>query len=198
MRKNTLLAIISTTFLVVSTLPATAIATGSGWSGKIPRSYYNQGYGDFPPENIEQQLFENRPKPEPIDPPVTTEAEPATQPTTLAAPQPQTNASTTQQYAQPYNPYGGYGYGTHGYQQPNANQYYGNYGYDRYRNYGRNRYRNSGWNAPWDNNNFSFSGPWDNGSWGGNRGGNNWEPWNNNSSGFSMPWGGDKKGWGFW
>lgn len=137
------------------------------WSGNQSYRSYNQGYGDFPPVDIEEQLFgkpdtgevaeENAPK---ID----------SQPGNAA---PATNNNQPVSNPAP-------NYSQQNYQYPAYNRYAQG---RRYAPSGRQNYnRNTGFNGPWNNNGSSFSGPWN------NRGSNFSGPWNNNGSSFSGPW----------
>lgn len=169
------------------------------WVQKQPRGYYNQGYGDFPPSDLEQRLLKERPT-EPIakDSESTSAAtdqsaaSASSQVAQQTAPQAAQQVPAAQapaaagQYQYPYGqyqyPYGQYQggqyqsgqYQGYGQQYPG---YYGGYpGYGNYGNYPR-RKKNKG---------FSFSGsPFD------------WDDdgpfdWGNNS--WDRPWGGSNRG----
>lgn len=160
----------------------------AAWTGDKLHRGYNQGYGDFPPMDIDRKLSgagNDYKAPEPSKP-VDNSA---------SAPAPAPVANQTQNYS-PQN-----------YQQPAySSQNRGNYYYpptnQRYN-------RNTSFNGPWNNNSTGFSGPWNNrgssfsGPWNNNRsgyGGGPWNnsgsnfsgPWDNNGSNFSMPWGGNR------
>lgn len=171
------------------------------WSQKHPYGGYNQGYGDFPPVDIDQQLSGN------ADKNATTQSQ--------SKPVPNTGASINQQPATTNSTRN-----TTGQAPPQSVQQpaYGGY----YQNYQRppgaqpnNRQTNfsgpwnnsrSGFSGPWNNNNgSSFSGPWNNrgssfgGPWNsGNNGSSFSGPWNNNGSNFSAPWNNNRSGFSPW
>ena len=160
----------------------------AAWTGDKLHRGYNQGYGDFPPMDIDKKLsgagndYKVPESSKPVD-------------NSAPAPAPAPVANQTQNYP-PQN-----------YQQPAySSQNRGNYYYpptnQRYN-------RNTSFNGPWNNNSSGFSGPWNNrgssfsGPWNNNRsgyGGGPWNnsgsnfsgPWDNNGSNFSMPWGGNR------
>ncbi len=164
----------------------TAGSVLADWSGNQSQRGYNPGYGDFPPEDIEQRLFaELENNTEKTDTSALTGNSTSNPPTASMPP----HAAAQHNYQSPaYNPYAG---------QRNANPYNN---YNRYPGaYGNNR--NMNFSGPWNNNNSGFNMPWGNNSWGNNSWGNNgnsmpWNnnssfsgPWNSNGSSFSMPWG---------
>lgn len=196
--------------LPVVCLLCTSFSTGSviaGWEGKIPKGYYNQGYGDFPPLNIEQTLFEHLTtadtpeKSEPLDTNSTSSNQ----------------AVIPQTYNNPVQSYSGQNYS--GQNRQNAQQpAYGRY--EQRRNHKqpntRKNNRSANFNGPWNSNGSSFSGPWNNrgsgfnppgfsgsgfdgpgfnGSRNNNRSGFS-GPWNNSGPGSSMPWGNSGPGFG--
>ena len=170
------------------------------WSGDRQHRSLNPGYGDFPPEDIDEQLFgqlrENNALPtEPAD-------------STIPEDIDQPASSYTQQYpaqqgtypptnTDNYAPVTGNPGNTN---QANANPVtppmYGSAQNYPYRNNMANRGprdNRSSFSGPWNNNGSSFSGPWNNrgssfsGPWN-NRGSNFSGPWNNRGSDFSNPW----------
>ncbi len=176
-RKYLLITCIATSFLSAS--PAQA-----DWSGKASQQRYNNQFGDFPPENIDQHIqnsldnYEASTKPAPAQ--STNQVDPG-----------QSVRMPAQNYQQPYRQYS---------PQGNYNQRPSNY---------RNSYNapmgnNTSFSGPWNNNGSNFSMPWgnNNGSgmsmpWGNNNGSSNSMPWgNNNGSNFSMPWGNNNGNYG--
>lgn len=180
-------------------------ASAADWEVEQPKGYYNKGYGDFPPSDIEQRQFQDLPRDEKIANKAAREKQVATStqssqaassqaqtsqqqaaaPTTATqgtntAAQQQTTANTT------YNPYGTY---YPGYQYP-AGGYYG-YGYPGYGyGYRPHRKKHKGFNfsgSPFD---WDDDGPF-------NFGSNSWDrPWGNRSwgrdRGWSRPFGRDR------
>ena len=142
-----------------------AASSFADWSQKHPYGGYNQGYGDFPPLDIDQQLSRSD------DKNTTEQSQPqATQSTGANATQPAATSNMVQNNAaRPAQP---------ALQQPAYSGYYQNqmpYGARPYR-------RNTGYYGPWNNSRSGFSGPW-------NTNGSSFTvPWSNNRSGFS-PWG---------
>ncbi len=166
---NQFVAVFCTLAGVLSTAPVLA-----DWSYDGSKFKHNQQFGDFPPENIDQQLLENRyiEEPEPIP--------------TLEDKQTRTNQGQTRQAE------AGTGNQVDVYSAPQSaaqqvyTPYYGGYNQAYNRSpYGNNTQWNNrgpGYNAPWGNNRSSFGGPWN-----GNGSGFSM-PWGNNNSGFSGPW----------
>ena len=186
--------VLTVTSVLAASLSTSVAAADADWANaewvqKQPRGYYNQGYGDFPPSDLEQRLLKERPT-EPIK--KDTESAPAAAAATStgastqvaqqtapqAAPQagqqaPAAQAPATGQYQYPY--YGQYYNQGYGQQYPG---YYGGYpGYGTYGYYPR-RKKNKG---------FSFSGsPFD------------WDDWDDDgpfdwgSSNWDRPWGGSR------
>lgn len=173
------------------------------WSGKQKsQNAYNYGYGDFPPSDIDQQLFKDLKSKTEVE-----ESKPVSENTTdpkqgyaaqndqryrehlrkrkhaqTGAQRPQTGVqrhSAQRPGAQRYNR----GMNFSGPWDNNRSGFSGPWG-----NRGNNRV--SGFNGPWDNSRSGFSGPWNN-----NRSGFS-GPWNNNGSSFNMPWG-NNNGSGF-
>lgn len=172
----------------------------AGWYGDQSQQYRGQGYGDFPPRDIDEILQKksmdvhlqqedkkpgagtetaagNSSQPQPVTPQAVTPQAPAARAPTAQAPVAQV---PTAQYAPQYAPQ--------------------NYrGYDRWRNPWNNR---AGFTGPW-NNRSGFSGPWNNrgsgfsGPWN-NNGSSFTGPWNNNGSSFTMPWGNNGSGFSPW
>ncbi|HHJ36122.1 MAG TPA: hypothetical protein ENJ87_10200 [Gammaproteobacteria bacterium] len=170
------------TGLPVICLMTLSFSADADWS-KTPKGYYNHGYGDFPPSDIDQQLFGHLETGDTSEKSKTPDTETSNSPSSpLPAPVPAHN-----------NP---------GQSRQNAWQpAYGNY--DQRRNYARpndGRYdRGTRFDGPWNNNQSGFNGPWNNrstnfsGPWNNNRSGFS-GPWSNNGSGFSMPWGNNGSG----
>lgn len=183
-------------FLITSLYACTSFAD---WSQKHPYGGYNNGYGDFPPVDIDQQLSgnldekdsaQNQPQAVQSTETKVTQQQPSaltntTQNTTAQAPQPAVQQQAVQQPV-----YGGY-------YQHNQTPYA--YRAQPYYN------RNTGYSGPWNNSRYGFSGPWNNrgsgfsGPWnGGNNGTGFSGPWNNNGSSYSMPWGNNRSGFTPW
>lgn len=146
--------------LVTSSYTSLALAD---WSVNPSSRGHNQGYGDFPPADINEQLFGH------LKTDRQTENSPPPNTSATEAPQNyQANVPVTQSYPA-YN-----------YQQPN----YGRY--NRGRRYQQNgipgNYPDMNFSGPWNNNGSNFSGPRS------NRGSGFSGPWNNNGSNFSAPW----------
>jgi len=177
-RHYVLITCIATSFL-------SAPAALADWSGKPKQQRYNNQFGDFPPDDIDQHIQNSLDKySEPTEP----------------APAENTNQASPNQAVQ--TPPQSYRQSNNGWQ--NQNNYRNNYN--------RSRGNNAGFNGPWNNNRSNFSMPWgnNNGSgmnmpWGNNNGSNFSMPWGNNNSGnnngssFSMPWGNNDSGnynWG--
>jgi len=156
------------------------------WSVPQSQSYKRQGFGDFPPKDIDKMLMNENEKANSMqaESPSSQEQAKDSQSTSsqpAAGQQPASNAA------------GATGYQPGAVQNPallNPVPYYGNYppNYGGYDGYGRGPYyspwnnRGSGFSTPWGNNNSGFSGPWN------NRGSGFSTPWGNNNSGFSGPW----------
>ena len=171
----------------------TTSLTYADWSGQQQFRGYNPGYGDFPPENIDQQLFLGQDKEKSAQNIPATNVAPANDAVATTAGSPATSPAASGQYTG---------------QNPNQAAYEeflrkreqrslaGNQRYNRQSNFSQPRNNNgSSFSMPWGNNNrgSSFSGPWNNNSSnfngpGNNRGGNFSGPWNNSGSGFSGPW----------
>lgn len=135
-----------------------------------PQQYYNHKYGDFPPADIEQQIFKQLEESKKVL------KESPSQGNNTSTPSGSQTLDT--KLVQPYS-------------QSNVQQpAYGSY--NRNRNYAPQRYqnynRNSNFSGPWNNSGSNFSGPWN------NNGSNFSGPWNNNGSNFSMPWGNNGSG----
>ncbi|PCJ85629.1 MAG: hypothetical protein COA54_10535 [Thiotrichaceae bacterium] len=154
-------------YLLITCIATSVLSTSSAiadWSGKIPQNKYNNQFGDFPPEDIDQYIqnslkkYDSHEEPSPV------------QSTNQVSPN-QSIHTPPQNYqpsARNYN------------QQGNYNPRPGNY-----RNNNRPGSNYSGFSGPWENNGSSFSMPW-----GGNNGSGSNMPWGNgNGSNFSMPWG---------
>ncbi len=194
--------------MLAGTLMTTAAT--ADWSGNQSQQGYNPGYGDFPPEDIEQRLFGND---EAGSSSQSEESKYQSEDSNSRTQAGNTGSSNTQSaystpdYQQPdynrpgYQPYGAARNAT----QPYYNQAPGYSGYNRGMSFNgpwnNNNWNNNGSNfsAPWNNNGSSFNMPW------GNNGSNFSGPWNNNGSSFSMPWGnsrgtpwgGNGGGWGW-
>jgi hypothetical protein len=165
------------------------------WSQKHPYGGYNQGYGDFPPADIDKQLSATsdesataQSQPLPVQ---NTDANVNQQPATASTAQPQQQA-----VQQPV--YGGY----YQNQMPYGAQPYNNRGSSFSGPWNNNR---SGFSGPWNNNRSGFSGPWNNrgsgfsGPWNGRNSGPSFSgPWNNNGSSFGAPWNNDRSGFSPW
>jgi len=134
-----------------------------------PQEYQNKKYGNFPPANIDEQLFghlntgddaaASKPPAESTPAPSYSKPPPVNQ---------TPNYATQNPRQQPYGNYNrGRNYAPPGGQQ--QNQQYNRQ--NNYQNSGQNN-RNTNFNGPWNNNQSNFSGPWD-----------------NNGSSFSMPFG---------
>ncbi len=168
-RKYLQITCITTAFL--SAPPALA-----DWSGKTSQNRYNNQFGDFPPDDIDQHIRNSLEKYE-------ASIEPAPAQTTNQANPGQSARMSPQNYQQPYGKYN---------PQGNYNPRPGNY---------RNSYNapggnNTSFSGPWNNNGSNFSMPWGNNT-GNNNGSNNSMPWgNNNGSNFSMPWGNNNRNYG--
>lgn len=162
------------------------------WSGNSSGRAYNQGYGDFPPADIEQQIFRQQEASE-----MAARELPVAEEYTATTPNNQlSDQNQAQQYSPPYS------------QQPAYGSYNGGRSYAPYGNQGY--YPSSGFNGPWNNNSSGFSNPWNgngsnfSGPW--NNNGSSisgpWDnngssfsgPWDNNGSNFSMPWGNNGSG----
>ena len=161
-----------------------------------PQEYHNERFGDFPPADIDQKLFEHLNTENNVE-----ESKSVTDNTSLSTTTSnQPVSSSNQQLSNPAQ-----NYSEQNYQQPAA---YGSN--DRGRSFTspglerhirkRNEYlsglrnnRGSSFNAPRNNRGSSFSGPWNNrgssfsGPWN-NRGSSFSSPWNNRGSSFSGPW----------
>lgn len=157
------------------------------WSIDQSKRGYNQGYGDFPPEDINQQLFGHL-NTSPQQEQEQSQAQDINS-DTAALNNNQADVSATQNYP------------VYDYQQPSSS--YG--AYNRGGRYQQNtipgNYPDMNFSGPWNNNGSNFTGPWN------NRGSGFSSPWNNNGSSFSgprnnngsnfnMPWG-NNNGSGF-
>ena len=205
--------VLTFTSVLAASLSTGVVAADADWANaewvqKQPRGYYNQGYGDFPPSDLEQRLLKERPV-EPIskqDESKSVTANQSTgsgstqvaQQTAPQAPQtaqqaPAAQAPAAGQYQYPY-----YGQQYQGYGQQYPGYYggypgYGNYGYPR-------RKKNKGFSfsgSPFD---WDDDGPFD---WGSNSWDRPWggsSPWgsNNRSRPYrSRPYRGDNSGFNF-
>jgi len=164
--------------------------TLADWTGKPSQTRYNQQFGDFPPDDIDQ-LIQNSLNKQDDSAPLATTPSPTTN---TAAPvygnnsnnikQPHAHQPTAQDYSTP-------NYNNHA----QANQYRNTP--PAYHNANRTyppRNNNSGFNGPWNGNNSGFSMPWMNNN-DNNNGSGFSMPWgNSNGSNFSMPWGGNNTG----
>ena len=200
--------------LVVVSFLACSLTTSlsyADWSGQQQFRGYNPGYGDFPPDNIEQQLFSdlNQGNKEQntqakAEVPATTVSQYSGQDPNQAAYQEflrkrEQHASERQQHTsmgnQRYNRQTNYNRP----QNNNSSNFSMPFGNDNRGSsfsmpFGNNN-RGSNFSGPWNNNQSSMSGPWD------NRGGNFSSPMNNgsrnNGGNFSMPWGNNNNGSNF-
>ena len=144
------------------------------WSVNQPRGGYNQGYGDFPPADINKQIFGYLDTGKQVE---------ESQPQDDSAP---VISGNNQTYMPPAQNYPVQNYPAQNYQQPS----YGNYG--RRGPYNQagipGNYPVTNFSGPWNNNGSNFTGPW-------NGNGSNFSgPWNNNGSNFSAPWGNNRSG----
>jgi len=170
------------------------------WSQKHPYGGFNQGYGDFPPADIDQQLSgtgDENATVQSQSPPVQNTTESVNQQPVPANTAQNTTRQTPQQAVQ-QPVYGGY---YQNYQMPPGAQPY-NRGTNFNGPWNNNR---SNFSGPWNNRGSSFSGPWNNrgssfgGPWnGGNNGPSFSGPWNNNGSNFSAPWNNNRSGFSPW
>ena len=133
------------------------------WSVNPSSRGHNQGYGNFAPADINEQMYGHL----------------KTKKQTENVPPPHTSATETQQYYQSEVPVT-QNYPAYNYQQPDYGRY--NRG-GRYQQNGiPGNYPDMNFSGPWNNNGSNFSGP------GSNRGSGFSGPWNNNGSNFSAPW----------
>jgi len=187
-------------FSIVCVLAASLSANlvFADWSMPQQQGNKRQGYGDFPPKDIEQLIQQENLKSDNIQTAGQLKEDQSKDSSTAGS---QPSASNT---ADPYNYQQGATQNLPGQtlpaqnnQVPNYGNYqmpnYGNYQMPYYGSYGDGRNlgprgsgpwnnRGSGFSAPWGNNGSSFSGPWN------NRGSSFSGPWNNNGSSFSGPW----------
>ena len=183
----------------------------SEWSVRQQPGYYNGGYGDFPPQNINEIIHkEGLAVQEESEQDTAASNQAASQPAIQSPAAPPAVTPTAPGYpARNYSgqqaPYrGAYGRGPNVYPGANAPYYnrgsaYSSPGYRGSNFSGPWNNNRSNFNAPWNNNSSGFSGPWNNngsnfsGPWNNNNGTSFNAPWNNNGSSFS-PWGG-RGGW---
>lgn len=169
------------------------------WSVPVQQQgYKRQGFGDFPPKDIDKLLMSENEKANDMQAESKQSQNQAKENQAkgsmpAAGQQPVSNAAGSTNNYQPdpaqnpaaqNNPTPNYG----NYPAANYGNYYGNYygprGGTPWNNHG------SGFTTPWGNNGSSFSGPWNNrGSsfttpWGNNNGSGITGPWNNNGSSF--------------
>ena len=198
------------TSLPIVCLLVSCLGTGSviaDWTGKAPGSYYNHGYGDFPPLDIDRRISsdlnndatEKNKLPDVKNTTAVVNNQAGANPSRTRPAQNFPNQGSPNQNV-PGQVYQGQAYQNQRYsgqnRQSNRQPVYG--GSQQYRNYSqpyaRSYNRNSGFNGPWDNRGSNFGGPWNN-SGSGFSG-----PWDSNGSGFNMPWGnnsGNNNGSGF-
>jgi len=129
-------------YLLITCIATSVLSTSSAiadWSGKIPQSKYNNQFGDFPPEDIDQYIqnslkkYDSHEEPSPVQ--STNQVSPKQ---SMRTPPPDYQPS-----ARNYTPQGNY------------NPRPGNY-----RNNNRSGSNYSGFSGPWDNNGSSFNMPW--------------------------------------
>lgn len=156
-----------------------------------PQEFYNDKFGDFPPNDIDSKLMSNADETKPLQEEKAPTEQGADSSTSTYKPKSDTIPnSSDQNYQQPsYD----------NYSQQNYNQRY----YNRGTNYPPGNNQGSNFSNPMNNNGPGFSGPWNNngsrfsGPWN-NDGSNFSNPMNNNGSGFSMPWGNNRSGFSPW
>lgn len=144
------------------------------WSIDQSKRGYNQGYGDFPPEDINEQLFGHLNTSRQYEQEQNQTQDINTD--SAALNNNQADVSATQDYP------------VYNYQRPNYGTY--NRGGRYQQNAIPGNYPDMNFSGPWNNNGSNFTNPWN------NRGSSISGPWNNNGSSFSMPWG-NNNGSGF-
>lgn len=193
-------------------LLATCLSTGvvfAEWNNDSAFNGYNPGYGNFPPEDIEQKLFGHMGSETDLYETNQYQAQvqnteqdrqwPTPQANLYTAPAPSSNNSQTdyrqqnysqQAYTQPNYPT------KQSYQQPYPQQQYKTSPYSGYPS--ASRLNNPGGNDLGENNHWGnnlMTNPlMVNNPMANNQGMNFSHPWKNNGSNFSMPWGNDSTG----
>jgi len=169
--------------LLAAGLSATLVH--ADWSVPPKKNYSRQGFGDFPPKDIDKLIEEENQKAAGLraessakdNSTVTSQPPAGNTAATTGSNQPQAVQNypvqnpPVQNYPVQNPPVQNYYYPV-----PNYGGYYAPRGGTPWNN------RGSGFTMPWGNNGSSFTGPWN------NRGSGFTMPWGNNGSGFTMPW----------